>query len=150
MQLRRKRALVVAGGLATLLGGAGALVSPAVGATCPANLPCGVLEATTNDLGIIPDPTRIIIQDIYSQIIFPDELAPVYTQLNTTLQPSEAVVRSSTQTLIATENQVSEPLTLTVQDALDETGTGIEAYCTGPEHDHKNHKNHKHCDEVED
>ena len=144
----RKRALVVSGAVATLLG-AGALVSPSSAVRCPANLVCESLEATTDGLGIIPDPTRDILREIINQNVFPGDLNPVYKTVNTTFEPAEAPVMSLTTTVIAVENQVSGEAVPVVRSLTTEAGIEDPYACGGnPSHDHKDHTNDKHCDEA--
>lgn len=142
----RKRALVVSGAVATLLG-AGALVMPA-SARCPVNLICEPVEVASDGLGIIPDPTRTIVRDLYEQIVFPTELEPVYSTMNATLAPAEPTMYSLTTTIVEAENQVSAEVTPRIQTLVDEAG-GPELYGSedcDAKHDHKDHKNDTHCE----
>jgi hypothetical protein len=142
----RKRALVVSGAVATLLG-AGALVMPTTAAGCPVNVICYPIEATSDSLGIIPDPTQIIVRDLYDQIVFPDDAAPVYSTLNATLAPTESTVYSLTDSAITLENEVSGEITPRLQELVDEAdGPSLYGEDCEPKHDHKDHSNHKHCE----
>lgn len=141
----RKRALVVSGAVATLLG-AGALISPAA-ARCPVNLFCEPLEATSDGLGIIPDPTRNLLREIIDQDVFPGGLNPVYKAANTTFEPAQAPVMTLTTTALIAENQVSGEAVPVVRSLTTEAGLD-DPYGCDPSHDHKDHKNDKHCDEV--
>lgn len=142
----RKRALVVSGAVATLLG-AGALLSPSSAVRCPANLICDGIEGTTDGLGILPDPTRELLHEIINQNVFPGELNPVYKTVNATLEPAEAPVRFVTSTVISAENEASEPVVGVVRSLSTEAGVADPYACGDPSHDHKDHSNEKHCDE---
>lgn len=101
MQLGRKRALVVSGAVATLLG-AGALISPSSAARCPITVTCAPIDTASEDLGILPDPTRDVLRALLDQDVFPDGLKPVYNRTNDALEPAEAPVNSVTTTVTGT------------------------------------------------
>lgn len=143
----RKRALVVSGAVATLLG-AGSLLSPTSAVRCPVDLSCDAIESTSEGLGILPDPTREIINEILNQNVFPGELNPVYKTVNATLEPAEPTVRSLTTDVIAIENQVSGEAVPVVRSLTTTAGVEDLYACGDPSHDHKDHTNQKHCDEV--
>jgi hypothetical protein len=143
----RKRALVVSGAVATLLG-AGALIAPTSAVKCPANLVCEPLEVASDGLGIIPDPTRDLLKDIINQNVFPGELNPVYKVVNSTLEPAQAPVMALTTTVIAVENEVSGEAVAVVRSLTTQAGLEDPYACGDPSHDHKEHKNDKHCDEA--
>lgn len=142
----RKRALVVSGAVATLLG-AGALVAPA-SARCPVNLICEPVDATSDGLGIIPDPTRELLRDIIDQSVFPGQLNPVYKAVNTTFEPAQEPVMTMTYTITSVENEVSGEAVPVVRSLTTTAGLGDPYACGDPSHDHKEHSNEKHCDEV--
>jgi hypothetical protein len=145
MHLGRKRALVVSGAVATLLG-AGALFTPSSAARCPVGLVCEPVEATSDGLGIIPDPTRDFLREILDQNVFPGELNPVYKAVDTTFEPAQAPVMALTTTVIGVENQVSGEAVPVVRSLT--TQAGIDPYACEPSHDHKDHTNPKHCDDA--
>lgn len=141
MSFRRKRALIVAGGVATMFA-AGGFLSPGQAEACPFSI-CVDVAGTAEDLGIIPDPSRQIFKDVLSQDIYPAELQPLVGVVDGAYAPAQTQVRSLTTTGVDVVNETTAPVT---EELRGESVGGVELYECEAKHDHKVHKNHQHCE----